>query len=158
MFQVNTKATRATWIALLACLYRLLWTSPHFSYLWLWAGIFWLRSNSRSWCEKKEKFQVHSSHASQPKILFDWPSYLKSLLFESRFWHGERLQFATVGSFLIKCSLDVLSLSFEFLRILYFFTQFSKLIKSPRFSLIFKYWKTRTVYKKNWMQKLINFL
>ena len=107
---------------------------------------------------KKEKFQVHSSHASQPKILFDWPSYLKSLLFESRFWHGERLQFATVGSFLIKCSLDVLSLSFEFLRILYFFTQFSKLIKSPRFSLIFKYWKTRTVYKKNWMQKLINFL
>ena len=107
---------------------------------------------------KKEKFQVHSSHASQPKILFDWPSYLKSSLFESRFWHGERLQFATVGSFLIKCSLDVLSLSFEFLRILYFFTQFSKLIKSPRFSLIFKYWKTRTVYKKNWMQKLINFL
>ena len=107
---------------------------------------------------KKEKFQVHSSHASQPKILFDWPSYLKSLLFESRFWHGERLQFATVGSFLIKCSLDVLSLSFEFLRILYFFTQFSKLIKSPRFSLIFKYWKTRTVYKKNWMQKFVNFL
>ena len=107
---------------------------------------------------KKEKFQVHSSHASQTKILFDWPSYLKSLLFESRFWHGERLQFATVGSFLIKCSLDVLSLSFEFLRILYFFTQFSKLIESPRFSLIFKYWKTWTVYKKNWMQKFVNFL
>ena len=158
MFQVNNKATRATWMALLACLFWLLWTSPRCLYLWLWAGVFLTEFQLQELMWKKEKFQVHSSHASQPKILFDWPSYLKSSLFESRFWHGERLQFATVGSFLIKCSLDVLSLSFEFLRILYFFTQFSKLIKSPRFSLIFKYWKTWTVYKKNWMQKFVNFL
>ena len=156
MFQVNNKATRATWIALLACLFWLLWTSPHCLYLWLWAGVFWLSSNSRSWCERKKssKYTVHMPH-NQKYFLID---LLIWNLFESRFWHGERLQFATVGSFLIKCSLDVLSLSFEFLRILYFFTQFSKLIKSPRFSLIFKYWKTWTVYKKNWMQKFVNFL
>ena len=141
MSLVNNKETKTTWIALLACLYWLPWTSPHPLNLRLWGGIFSYVPASGVVLKRDKSFNF-TVYMARNQIYF-----LKVI--NCKIWpiiNGP------------KCLFHILSMSFEFLRILYFLLNLVNW-SNPSFCRNFlSTWKPeRSIEKTKW-GKFVNSL